>query len=219
MLTTMAAGATLAATATQLANATDYVQQLQGLLRATEAALDTANKLNATGGRWLKLFKPILTARAHYKEALEVYALAMETINPCIGTMNKQDALDFLALATLFLDFRKAIYEGDSYKRQDCIQLRRRAVILKENAERSRAKTNVEQLFGIVVNRPTNPHDTTRPGNVAPPPGPAMDTSVAPSHDAVGHNPTSRNPFIDPRYTTTTMASPDVSGLSVQASA
>lgn len=103
MLTTMAAGATLAATATQLANATDYVQQLQGLLRATEAALDTANKLNATGGRWLKLFKPILTARAHYKEALEVYALAMETINPCIETMNKQDALDFLALATLYV--------------------------------------------------------------------------------------------------------------------
>nr|VWP00758.1 Protein kinase domain-containing protein [Ganoderma boninense] len=131
----MAAGAALAVTATQLANATDYVQQLQGLLRATEAALDTANKLNATGGRCLKLFKPMLTARAHYKDALEIYSVAMKTIMPCIGDMDQAVALAFLASAMQFLNFRKTIYEGELYKRRDCIQLRREAIKLRENAE------------------------------------------------------------------------------------
>ncbi|KAI1795573.1 hypothetical protein LXA43DRAFT_991167 [Ganoderma leucocontextum] len=215
MLTTMAAGATLAATASQLANATDYVQQLQGLLRATEAALDTANTLNATGGRWLKLVKPILTARDHYKDALDIYSLAMEMIKPCIGDMKQQDALEFLESATLFLDFRKIIYEDNSYKRQECIKLRRRAIILKETADRSRAKTNVDQLHSIVMNRPTTTRDPSRGGSVSPP---AMYTCVAAPHDAVVHEPANRNPFMDPRYTTPPRANPDVSGPSVQAS-
>ncbi len=103
MLTAMAAGATVEATITHLSDATDYVVQLQKLLKATETALDTADKLKTSGNRWLRLFKPVLTARAHYKEALSVYAVAIETIAPCIDAMDPEDALAFLKLASTYV--------------------------------------------------------------------------------------------------------------------
>ena len=99
----MAAGATVAATMTHLSDATDYVVQLQKLLKATEAALDTADKLKTSGNRWIKLFRPVLTARAHYKEALIVYAAAIEIITPCIDAMDPEDAIAFLKMANRYV--------------------------------------------------------------------------------------------------------------------
>lgn len=103
VLTAMAAGATMAATMTHLSEATDYVAQLHKLLKATESALDTADKLKTSGNRWVRLFRPVLTARAHYKEALSVYAVAIDTITPCIDVMDPNEALAFLEMANEYV--------------------------------------------------------------------------------------------------------------------
>ncbi|KAM5532744.1 hypothetical protein V8D89_013587 [Ganoderma adspersum] len=206
----MAAGATVAATITHLSDAT---VQLQKLLKATEAALDTADKLKTSGNRWLRLFKPVLTARAHYKEALSVYAVAIETITPCIDAMDPEDALGFLQMANRILDLRKDIYENNSYNRKQCIKLLEDAHVLRENAGRSKDHVELKQLQRKI--KLTTIYDDLP---METPPS-VTHSGAATSSSVVDCKAASRNPFLDFRdpLAATTSVNPDTPGSSTQA--